>query len=160
MGGKLRRRELIPEDTPIKAMITEPKVVHGQYGRQVEAKIVVNRGDYKGTTFKSWFSFSRDNDGEEFISYGAPLYQLLALVEPKIDEVLDDDDLTERKYQAFVKGAVKKLAEFEIMGRVGVKVPKNNPEKKSNILQPGSFGPAQDPDEAFADIDLTHEPLF
>jgi hypothetical protein len=151
--GKLRRRELIPEDTPITATINEPKIVHGQFGRQVEAKVVVTDGEYKGTQFKDWFSFSKDQEnGEEFISYGGPLYSVLSMVEPQIDEVLDDEELTEKKYQQFVKKAVAKLDEVKIMARVGVKAPKKSPEKKRNFLQPGSIGLYVDPDEDFQDI--------
>jgi hypothetical protein len=155
MGSKLRRRELIPEDTPVTATINDPKIVHGQYGRQVEAKILVTNGEYKGTEFRTWFSFGKDKeDGEEYIPYGGPLYQALAMVEPNLDEVLDDDNLTEKKYQAFIKKAVTSLDSLEIMGRIGVKTPKNKPENKSNILQPGTFGPVQDPDEVFEELDL------
>jgi len=153
--GKLRRRELIPEDTPITAILSEPKIGHGQYGRQVEVKVRVTDNDYKGTEFKQWLSFATDKeDGEEYIAYGGPLYQVLAMVEPNIDEVLDDDDLTEKKYQKFVKEAVKKLDNFAIMARVGVKVPKNSPEKKRNVLQPGTFGPYENPEEGFEDLDM------
>jgi len=158
--GKLRRRELIPEDTMIQAVLAEPKTVHGQFGRQVEAKVRTTKGEYKGTEFKNWFSFATDKeDSEEYIAYGGPLYQLFAMVEPNIDTVLDDENLTEKKYQAFVKGAVKKLDAFEITARVGVKIPKNNPEKKRNVLQPGGFGPAVDAEADFNEIDMEKAPF-
>ena len=160
MGSKLRRRELIPEDEMIQAILVEPKVVHGQFGRQVEKKVRVTEGQYRGNEFKDWFSFAIDKeDGEEYIPYGGALYQALAMVRPDIDEVLDDDDLTEKKYQAFIKDAIKKLDGFAITGRVGVKEPKNNPEKKRNFLQPGSFGPVVDPEADFDEIDLS-KPAF
>jgi hypothetical protein len=150
--GKLRRRELIPEDEQVVAAINEPKIVHGQFGRQIEAKIVVTGGEYKGTQFKDWFSFSKDKeDGEEFISYGGPLYSLLSLVEPDIDKVLDDENLTEKKYQKFVKDAVKNLDEVQILARVGQKAPKNKPENKRNFLQPGTIGLAE-PEVDFSDL--------
>jgi hypothetical protein len=153
--GKLRRRELIPEDTPITATLTDVKLVHGQFGRQVQADVLVTAGEYKGTKFRNWFSFGKDDgDGEEFIPYGGPLYQALAMVAPNIDEVLDDENLTDRKYQQFVKRATKALEDFEIMGRVGIKVNKKDESKKNNILQPGSFGPARDPEEGFEDIEM------
>ena len=153
--GKLRRRELIPEDENIVATINEPKLVHGQFGRQLQTQIRVVEGEYKGTEFRNWFSFGKDKeDGEEFIPYGGPLYQAFAMVEPNIDTVLDDENLTEKKYQKFVKDAAAKLDGFKIRGRVGIKTPKNNPEKKSNILQPGSFGPYEDPEEDYEDLDM------
>src|SRR5215207_6502399 len=129
--GRLRRRDLIPDDTPITATLKETKIVHGKFGRQVETKALVTKGEYKGTEFKDWFSFGRDEDtAEEFIPYGLALYQ------------------------QFVKNAVKKLDGLEIMGRVGVKAPKNNPEKKRNCLVLGTFGPAEDPEAAFKDIPI------
>jgi hypothetical protein len=70
----------------------------------------VTEGEYRGTKFRNWFSFGKDEtDGEEFIPYGGPLYQLFAMVAPDIDEVLDDENLPERKYQQFVKRAAKAL---------------------------------------------------
>ena len=74
------------------------------------------------------------------------------MVESNIDKVLDDENLTEKKYQAFIKDAVKKLDGFEIRARVGIKSPKNDPEKKRNFLQPGSFGPYEDPEANFDEI--------
>jgi len=143
--SRLRRRDLIPEDTQITGTFREPKIVHGKFGRQVESKALVTKGEYKGTELRDWFSFGKDEaDGEEFIPYGGTLYGVLAMVEPDIDGVLDDIDLSEKKYQAFVKGAVKKLDGYEFTARVGIKAPKNNPEKKRNFLQPGSIGPAVD----------------
>jgi len=151
--GKLRRRELIPEDTSVVATINEPKLVHGQFGRQIQAQTRVVEGEYKGTEFRTWFSFGKDKeDGEEFIPYGGALYTALAMVAPNIDEVLDDENLSEKKYQAFVKKAANDLDGIKIQARVGIKVPKNNPDKKSNTLQPGSFGPVQDPEEGFEDL--------
>ena len=154
--GKLRRRELIPEDEQVTGTIKEPKIVHGRFGRQVEYKVLVTGGDYRGTEVKDWWSFSTDKeDGEEFIAYGGPLYQALAMVAPNIDEVLDDENLSEKKYQQFVKKAVSNLDGFEIMGRVGIKAPKNSPEKKRNFLQPGTFGPVLDPEEGFEELEMS-----
>ncbi len=153
--GKLRRRELIPEDTSVVATINEPKLVHGQFGRQLQAQVRVVEGEYKGTEFRTWFSFGKDKeDGEEFIPYGGTLYSALAMVAPNIDEVLDDEKLSEKKYQAFVKKAANDLDGLKVHARVGVKVPKNNPDKKSNTLQPGSFGPVEDPEEEFEDLSM------
>jgi hypothetical protein len=153
--GKLRRRELIPEGEQILAILKDVKIVHGQFSRQVQAEVLVIKGEYKGTQFRNWFSFAKDDsDNEEFIPYGGPLYQLLAMVAPDIDAVLDDENLNERKYQAFVKKAVKNLEEFEIVGRVGIKVNKKDESKKNNFLQPGTFGPAPNPDEGFDEINM------
>jgi hypothetical protein len=153
--GKLRRRELIPEDTPIVAILKDVKIVHGQFGRQVQGEVLVTKGEYKGTQFRNWWSFAKDDsDNEEFIPYGGPLYQGLAMVAPDIDAVLDDENLTEKKYQAFVKKAVKNLEDLEIVGRVGIKVNKKDESKKNNFLQPGSFGPALDPEKEFDEIPI------
>lgn len=155
MGGRLRRRELIPEDTPIVAIINDPKIVHGQFGRQVQGQVRVIEGEYKGTEFREWFSFSKDKEtGQEYVPYGAPVHDALSMVEPNLDEVLDDDNLTDQKYEQFIKQAVNKLDDFTIQARVGVKSPKSNPEKKRNTLQPGSFGPYLDPEEGFEDLDM------
>jgi hypothetical protein len=154
--GKLRRRELIPEDEQITAILKDVKTVHGQFGRQVQAEVLVTKGDYKGTQFRNWFSFAKDDsDGEEFIPYGGPLYQLFAMVAPDIDDLLNDDNMNERKYQAFVKRATKELEGFEIVGRVGIKVNKKDESKKNNFLQPGMFGPVLDPEEGFEQLKLT-----
>jgi len=156
VGSRLRRWELIPEDTPIVATINDPRIVHGQYGRQVQAQIRVIQGEHKGAEFREWFSFAADkDDGQEFVSYGSPLYNALAMVEPSLDEVLDDDNLTEKQYQKFIKQAVNKLDDVTIMARVGIKAAKNNPEKKRNILQQGSFGHYLDPEEGFEDLDMS-----
>jgi len=153
MGSRLRRRELIPEDTPIVGETKQVKLVTGQFGRQVETKVLVTQGEYKGTEFKDWLSFGKDEaDGEEFVPYGGPLYQALSMVEPNLDEVLDDENLSEKKYQQFLKQAVKDLEGFEIVARVGIKAPKNKPEKKRNCLIPGTFGPYEDPEKDFDDI--------
>src|SRR3954467_6771471 len=148
MGSRLQRRELIPEDEQVTATLNELKLVHGNYGRQIEHKVRVTSGEFKGTEFRGWFSFGKDQEsGEEYVPHGAPLYQALAMVEPDLDTVLNDDDLTEKKYEQFIKKSLTKLEGFKVITRVGVKAAKNNPEKKSNILQPGSFGPHKDPDE-------------
>jgi hypothetical protein len=153
--GRLRRRDLIPGDTPITATLKETKIVHGQFGRQVQAEVLVTKGEYKGTQFRNWWSFAKDDsDNEEFIPYGGPLYQVFAMVAPEIDAILDDENLNERKYQAFVKKATKELEDFAIQARVGVKVNKKDESKKNNFLQPGTFGPALDPEEGFDDLDM------
>jgi hypothetical protein len=163
--GKLRRRELIPEDTPITAIIKDPKIVHGNWGRQVQTDVLVTKGEHKGTQFRQWFPFGKDeSDGEEFIPYGGPLYQAFAMVEPNLDEILDDENLTEKKYQQFVKSAVKKLDGFEITARAGIRAPKDsdgNPKKDKNgnpkrnqNLQPGSFGPHMDSEEDFDELPM------
>jgi hypothetical protein len=151
--SRLRRRKIIPDDTVIHAVLEDPKLVHGKFGRQVEAKVRVLDGDYKGTMFKTWLSFAKDKDtGEEYIPYGGPLYQALSLVNDDVEVILDDDDLSESDYEKFLKKSVKALDEFEISARVGVKAPKDKPEKKSNFLQPDTFGPYVDPDEALAEM--------
>jgi hypothetical protein len=159
MSSRLRKRQIIPEDTHIKATLTDPKIVHGQYGRQVETVVNVTEGgdsnEYKGTTFKTWFSFGKDNEtGEEYIAYGGPLYQLLSLVAPNLDDVLEDEDLSEREYEKFIKKAVRELDDLEIVARVGVKTNKKDETKKSNFLQYGTFGPYRDPDEDFEALDM------
>jgi hypothetical protein len=164
--SRLRKRLIIPEDTPIRANLTEPKLVHGKFGRQVATMITVTEGgeenEYKGTTFKSWFSFGKDKDtGEEYIAYGAPLYQLLSLVAPNLHDVLEDEDLSDKEYERFIKQAVKELDEFDLIARVGVKVKKDDESKKSNFLQSGTFGPYRDPeselDEDVADLPMGEE---
>jgi len=151
----LRSRELIPEDENIRGVLKSPKLDFGQYGRQVQVQVLVTHGEYKGTEFRDWFSFAKDSDGgEEYILAGSALHTALRIVDPKTDEVLDDDDLSDKKYEQWLKATVKKLDDTEIMGRVGIKVPKNNPEKKRNLLQPGSFGPVLDPEEGFDEISM------
>jgi hypothetical protein len=147
--SRLRRNELIPEDTGIHGVFSEPKIVHGRFGRQVEVQVRVLDGDYKNATFKDWFNFGSDKDtNEEYIRYGSPLYTALSMVADDLDTVLDDDDLSDREYEKLLKTSVKKLDGTEVVGRVGVKVGKNDPDKKRNFLQPGSFGP-------YVDIDKT-----
>ena len=162
MSSRLRRRQIIPEDTHIRAMLTDPKIVHGQFGRQVELVVNVAEGgennEYRGTTFKTWFSFGKDNETkEEYIAYGGPLYQLLSLVAPNLDEVLEDEDLSEREYEKFIKKSVKELDDFEVIARVGVRVNKKDESKKNNFLQSGTFGPYQDPDEGFEELPMGAE---
>jgi hypothetical protein len=157
--SRLRKRQIIPQDTAIRATLTEPKIVHGRFGRQVELVTKVTRGgdenEYRGTTFKTWFSFGKDEDtAEEYIAYGGPLYQLLSLVADDLDDVLEDDDLSDREYEKFVKKAVKALDALDIVARVGVKVNKKDANKKNNFLQPGTFGVYRDPDEGFEDLDV------
>jgi hypothetical protein len=159
MSSKLRKRQIIPEDTHIRARLTDPKLVHGQYGRQVELVVNVTEGgednEYKGTTFKTWLSFGKDKEtGEEYIAYGGPLYQMLSLVAPNLDDVLENEDLSEREYEKFIKKAVRELDDLEIVARVGVKTNKKDETKKSNFLQYGTFGPYRDPDEDFEALDM------
>ena len=162
MSSRLRKRQIIPEDTHIRATLTDPKLVHGQFGRQVEAMTNVTEGgennEYKGTTFKTWFSFGKDNETkEEYISYGGPLYQLLSMVASNLDDVLEDEDLSEREYEKFVKKSVKDLDELDVVARVGVKVSRKDESKKSNFFQLGTFGPYRDPDEDFEALDMGDE---
>src|SRR5215217_564113 len=153
--SRLRKRQIIPEDTFIRALITDPKIAHGKFGRQVEAAVKVTEGgennEYKGTTFKTWFNFGQDKDTkEEYIAYGGPLYQLLSLVAPNLDEVLEDEDLSNADYEKFLKKTVRELDDLEIVARVGVKTKKGDenkpPEqaKRNNFLAPGTFEPEED----------------
>src|SRR5215203_3937742 len=153
--SRLRKRMIIPEDTNIRAMLTDPKIVHGNFGRQVELVVnTISGGDdneYKGTTFKTWFNFGQDKDTkEEYIAYGGPLYQLLSLVAPNLDEVLEDEDLSNADYEKFLKKTVHQLDDLEIVSRVGVKTAKSDESKKSNFLIPGTFGPEGE----FEELDL------
>jgi hypothetical protein len=158
MPGRLRKRQIIPEDTPIRATLTDPKMVHGNFGRQVEVIVNVTEGgesnEYRGTTFRTWFSFGRDNETkEEYIAYGGPLYQLLAMVEPNLDEVLEDENLSEREYERFLKKTVKGLDDLDIHARVGVRVSKKDPSKKNNFLQTGTFGPYESVDSIESELE-------
>jgi hypothetical protein len=155
MASRLRKRQIIPEDTFIRALITDPKMAHGKFGRQVEAAVKVTEGgennEYKGTTFKTWFNFGQDKDTkEEYIAYGGPLYQLLSLVAPNLDEALEDEDLSNADYEKFLKKTVRELDDLEIVARVGVKTAKSDESKKSNFLIPGTFGP----EDEFEELDL------
>jgi hypothetical protein len=152
MASRLRKRQIIPEDTFIRALITDPKMAHGKFGRQVEAALKVTEGgennEYKGTTFKTWFNFGQDKDTkEEYIAYGGPLYQFLSLVAPNLDEVLEDEDLSNADYEKFLKKTVRELDDLEIVARVGVKTAKSDESKKSNFLIPGTFGPEDEFEE-------------
>jgi hypothetical protein len=160
MASRLRKKQIIPEDTTIRATLADPKIVHGNFGRQVELMVNVTEGgennEYKGTTFKTWFSFGKDKEtGEEYIAYGGPLYQLLSLLAKDLDEVLEDEDLPNSDYEKFIKKAVKAVDELDLNARTGIKVKKgdeNKPvqeQKRNNLLQSGTFGPYQDPDEGF-----------
>jgi hypothetical protein len=155
MASRLRKRQIIPEDTFIRALITDPKMAHGKFGRQVEAAVKVTEGgennEYKGTTFKTWFNFGQDKDTkEEYIAYGGPLYQLLSMVAPNLDEVLEDEDLSNADYEKFLKKTVRDLDDLEIVARVGVKTAKSDESKKSNFLIAGTFGP----EDEFEELDL------
>jgi hypothetical protein len=151
MTSRLRKQQIIPEDTHIRATLTDPKIVHGNFGRQVQLVTNVTEGgennEYKGTTFRCWFSFGKDKEtAEEYVAYGGPLYQLLSIVAPNLDEVLEDEDLSNADYEKFIKKAVRELDDLEIVARVGVKTNKKDETKKSNFLQYGTFGPYRDPE--------------
>jgi hypothetical protein len=144
--SRLRKRQIIPEDTFIRALLTDPKIAHGKFGRQVELVVKVIEGgdenEYKGVSFKSWFNFGQDKDTkEEYISYGGPLYQLLSITAPNLDKVLEDEDLSNAEYEKFLKRAVRDLDDLEIVAFVGVKTSKSDSNKKNNFLQSGTFGP-------------------
>src|SRR5215204_2658775 len=162
--SRLRKRLIIPEDTQIRANLTDPKIVHGNFGRQAEAQVNVTHAvddegnDYKGTTFKAWFSFGQDKETkEEYIAYGGPLYQLLSLIAPNLDEILENENLSNKDYEKFLKSTIKDLDDKEIVARVGVRVSKKDESKKSNFLQPGTFGFYEDPDEGFEELDMREE---
>jgi hypothetical protein len=155
MASRLRKRQIIPEDTFIRALITDPKIAHGKFGRQVEAAVKVTEGgennEYKGTTFNTWFNFGQDKDTkEEYNAYVGPLYQLLSMVAPNHDEVLEDEDLSNADYEKFLKKTVRELDDLDIVARVGVKTAKSDESKKSNFLIPGTFGP----EDEFEELDL------
>jgi hypothetical protein len=159
MTSRLRKQQIIPEDTHIRATLTDPKIVHGNFGRQVQLVTNVTEGgennEYKGTTFRCWFSFGKDKEtAEEYVAYGGPLYQLLSIVAPNLDEVLEDEDLSNADYEKFIKKAVRELDDLEIVARVGVKTNKKDETKKSNFLQYGTFEPYRDPDEDFEALDM------
>jgi hypothetical protein len=111
-----------------------------------------------GGSSKTWLSFGKDKDtGEEYISYGGALYQVLSMVAPNLEEILEDDDLSQRDYEKFLKKTVKELDELDILARVGVRVNKEDPNKKTNFLQPGSIGVWRDPEEGFEDIEMSED---
>ena len=162
MASRLRKRQTIPEETSIRATLTDPKLVHGQFGRQVEVMVNVTEGgeenEYRGTQFKTWFSFGKDKESsEEYIAYGGPLYQLLGMVAPNVDDVLEDEDLSNSDYEKFIKKTVKELDEFDIVARVGVRVSRKDENKRNNFLQAGTFGPYRHPDEDFEALPMGDE---
>ena len=157
--GRLRKRQIIPEGTFIRATLTDPKIVHGNFGRQVELMTNVTEGgeenEYKGTKFKTWFSFGQDKETKaEYVAYGGPLYELLTMVAPNLDDVLEDENLSNADYERFLKKTVRELDDLEIVARVGVKTARDDKTKKSNFLQSGTFGPEND----FEDLDMGDEP--
>jgi hypothetical protein len=154
--GRLRKRELLPDDTAITAKLIDAKIVTGKYGRQMQATVRIVDGEYRGAQFKEWFSFRTDSDtNEEFISYGSALYNLLKIADPDIDDSLDDEELSDREYEKWLQSTVKSLDGAKIMARVAVHTPKNDASKKRNKLDPGSIGPYQDPEAGFADLALS-----
>src|SRR5215212_2085036 len=89
MGSRLRRRELIPEGASISASLSNVKLVNGQFGRQIEAKVTVIAGEYRGNFFPEWFSFSLDKDSnEEYVAAGSPLHEILKVADADCDDVL------------------------------------------------------------------------
>jgi hypothetical protein len=157
MASRLRKRQIIPEETTIRATLTDPKLVHGQFGRQVEVMVNVTEGgeenEYRGTQFKTWFSFGKDKEsGEEYVAYGGPLYQLLGMVAPNVDDVLEDEDLSNGDYEKFIKKTVRELDDLDIVAKVGVRVGKKDANKKNNFLMPGTFG--LDLEGEFEDLDM------
>lgn len=152
--SRLRKRYVIPEDEGIRARLSDPKLVYGRFGRQVQVTVRVLEGEHRGVEFTNWFSFGKDKETEEeFVSYGGPLYQVLSLVaDGKLDEVLEDDDLPDREYEKFLKSTVNKLDGLEIVARVGVRAPEKNPDAKRNFLQPGNFGLYVDTEKDFDEI--------
>jgi hypothetical protein len=157
MASRLRKRQTIPEETSIRATLTDPKLVHGQFGRQVEVMVNVTEGgeenEYRGTQFKTWFSFGKDKEsGEEYVAYGGSLYQLLGMVAPNVDDVLEDEDLSNADYEKFIKKTVRELDDLDIVAKVGVRVGKKDANKKNNFLMPGTFG--LDLEGEFEDLDM------
>lgn len=144
-GSRLRKKNLIPDGEQVVVKVTDPKIVTGKFGRQLQVTLRVVEGDYRGTTFKEWLSFRTDDDTkEEYISYGSSLYNMLAIGDPEIDDVLDDEDLSDKGYEAWLAGTAAKLSDEVIRARVLVHEPKNNPDKKRNKLDPGSIGVYED----------------
>jgi hypothetical protein len=139
-----RKREVLPEDTTVQARITSAALVRGQFGRQVEVDAVVTEGEYRGTQLHDWFSFSTDKKtGEEYISYGGRLFNLLLLSEPDLDDkLLSAED--HREIDKIIATAVRNLEGVEFLSRLTVKKP-DDPDKKRNAFDAGSMGPADAP---------------
>jgi len=76
------------------------------------------------------------------------------MVAPNLDAVLEDEDLSDREYEKFIKKAVKELDDLDIVARVGVKTSKKDETKKNNFLHSGTYGPYRDPDEDFEALDM------
>ena len=91
------------------------------------------------------------------------------MADPNIDEVLDDEDLTDKAYEQWLKKTVKKLEGFEFMARAGIKrsmnrdgtpiLDKDGNPKKRQQLEPGSFGPIVDVEADFDEIEMS-KPAF
>jgi hypothetical protein len=139
-----RKREVLPEDTPVQARITSAALVRGQFSRQVEVDAIVTEGEHRGTLLLDWFSFATDKKtGKEYISYGGRLFSLLLLAEPDLDEkLLSAED--EREIDKIVATAVKNLEGVEFLSRLRVKKP-DDPDRKRNAFDAGSMGPADAP---------------
>lgn len=143
-----RKREVLPEDTTVQARFTSATLVRGQFGRQVEVDAVVTEGEHRGTQLHDWFSFATDKKtGEEYISYGGRLFNLLLLSEPDLDDKLlsAEDD---REIDKIVAEAVRNLEGIEFLSRLTVKKP-DDPDKKRNAFDAGSMGSAKEPAAPF-----------
>jgi hypothetical protein len=138
-----RKREVLPEDTTVQARITSASIVRGKFGRQVEVDAVVTEGEHRGTQLHDWFSFATDKaTGEEYISYGGRLFDLLVLAEPDLDDKLIDAD-DDREIDKIVADTVKRLEGIEFLSRLSVKKP-DEPDKRRNAFDAASMGPASE----------------
>jgi hypothetical protein len=143
-----RKREVLPEDATVQARITSAALVRGQFGRQVEVDALVTEGQYRGTQLHDWFSFATDKkSGEEYVSYGGRLFNLLSLAERDLDDKLLDAE-PKGEVDKVITEVVRRLEGVEFLSRLTVKKP-DDPDKKRNAFDAGSMGPAEAPAAPF-----------
>jgi hypothetical protein len=134
-----RKKTVIPEDTTVQARFDSAQIVRGNFGRQVEVDATVTEGEYRGTQIRDWFGFSTDQKtGQEYISYGGRLFNLLQLAEPNLDDkLLDAQD--NQEIEEIIRQAVNKLEGIEFSSRLLVKKP-DDPDKTRNAFDAGTMG--------------------
>ena len=146
---KVRRKQLIPEGTPIDVLIADAQEVMGQFGPQYELDLDVINGEFKGYPFKDWLKLHRDEEtGETYIKEGGKCWEVLAAVfgETGAEEFEDVSELVGEKLtaRASLRGKAKKNNGLEF-GSIG---PYIAPKKRKANQKKAEEAIASDLEEA------------
>jgi hypothetical protein len=139
LGISVRRQKVLPEGTPIDALIKDAEQVMGQFSPQIRIDLKVINGPHAGYEFSDYLKLHVDEEtGEVFVKEGGKCWETIvaSLGEAGADEFEEASELkgAEITARASLRGKARKYNGLEF-GSIGPYIPPKKRKKAQKDLE-------------------------